>query len=265
MIAFLIDADNLSKPEWIKEAVETLERNDGSIAIRRAYGCGEKLKGLSEVLRLWAIRPIVNLPLPKNTTDISLAVDAMELACQTPRPKQIVIGSGDMDFIPLVVRLRERGIRVVCVSESSKLAQDAIPAYDQIIYVGADQAVSLGVETPKSITTSAVSSARATHKKTGVSTPVAKVAAPKPSAAKNVSKKATSTAAKAPTTFKEILKALPKLRDGQWMHLSEAAKILRDKKQLTKNGASTKLFKHFPEHFELKPATKPNQVRFIKS
>jgi uncharacterized LabA/DUF88 family protein len=265
MIALLIDADNLSNPEWIKEAIETLERNDGSIAIRRAYGSSENLKGLSEVLRLRAIRPIVNLFLTKNTTDISLAVDAMELACLTHCPKQIVIGSGDMDFIPLVVRLRERGIRVVCVSERSKMAQDAIPAYDQIIYVGADHAVSLEVKTPKSSTASAVSTTRTSTKKTEESTPPAKVAAPKPATTKKVAKKATSTAAKAPTTYTEILKALPKLRDGQWMHLSEAAKILRDKKQLTKNAASTKLFKHFPKHFELKPATKPNQVRFIKS
>ena len=32
-----------------------------------------------------AVRPFVNLPLPKTTTDKSLAVDAMELACIAPR------------------------------------------------------------------------------------------------------------------------------------------------------------------------------------
>ena len=104
MIALLIDADNLSSPAWVVEAVETLERNEGSIAIRRAYGSAENMKGLAEVLRLRAIRPFVNLPLPKNTTDMSLAVDAMELACLTPRPKLMIIASGYLDFVPLVVR-----------------------------------------------------------------------------------------------------------------------------------------------------------------
>ena len=41
MIALLIDADNLSSPAWVDEAVQTLERNDGAIAIRRAYGSAE--------------------------------------------------------------------------------------------------------------------------------------------------------------------------------------------------------------------------------
>jgi uncharacterized LabA/DUF88 family protein len=33
-----------------------------------------------------------------------------ELACQLPKPTVIAIGSGDADCVPLVVRLRERGI-----------------------------------------------------------------------------------------------------------------------------------------------------------
>jgi hypothetical protein len=81
MIAFLIDADNFSAPSWIDEAFKTLEQSEGAISIRRAYGSAENLKGMADTLRIWAIRPFVNLPLPKNTTDMSLAVDAMELAC----------------------------------------------------------------------------------------------------------------------------------------------------------------------------------------
>lgn len=138
MIVFLIDADNLSDPAWVQEAFQVLEKEEGAVSIRRAYGSAENLKGLTEPMRAWAIRPFVNLSLSKNTTDVSLAIDAMELACQTPRPTLIAIGSGDADFAPLVVRLRERGVRVLCVSKRGKLAQDAVPAYDQVIYVGGD-------------------------------------------------------------------------------------------------------------------------------
>ena len=80
MIVFLIDADNLSSPAWIEEAFQELE-SEGEILIRRAYGSAENLRGLAEVLRVLAIRPFTNLYLTKNTTDLALAVDAMELAC----------------------------------------------------------------------------------------------------------------------------------------------------------------------------------------
>ena len=106
MNIFLIDADNLSAGAWLDEAFRVLEETEGPLPVRRAYGSAENLRGLSEALRFWAVRPFVNLSLTKNTTDIALAVDAMEFACQSPAPKMVVIGSGDADFVPLVVRLR---------------------------------------------------------------------------------------------------------------------------------------------------------------
>jgi uncharacterized LabA/DUF88 family protein len=268
MIALLIDADNLSSPEWVHEAVEILEQNEGVVAIRRAYGSAENMKGMTEVLRTKAIRPFVNLQLSKNTTDISLAVDAMELACLTPRPKLIVIASGDLDFVPLVVRLRERGIRVICISERSKLSQDAIPAYDQVIYVGADKTL---ISAPKKhevvpVTESVTS---APPKETIAKTSPTKKAVPKTVAAKKdvakkVTKKVAVNATPAVKTPQTIVAALPNMREGQWLELSEVAKILHDKKILAKNATSTKLFRQFPHHFELMPVGKPNKVRLIK-
>lgn len=136
MNVFLIDADNLNSGPWIDEAFRVLEEAQGVLPVRRAYGSAENLKALADTLRTWAVRPYVNLSLSKNTTDIALAADAMAFACQTPAPGLIVIGSGDADFSPLVVRLRERGIRVWCVSERSKMAREALPVYDRVILVG---------------------------------------------------------------------------------------------------------------------------------
>lgn len=140
MNIFLIDADNLNSGAWVDEAFRVLEETEGRLPVRRAYGSADNLKALADTLRAWAVRPFVNLALTKNTTDMALAVDAMELACQVPAPGLIVIGSGDADFTPLVVRLRERGIRVVCVSERSKMGREAIPAYDRVILVGPEHA-----------------------------------------------------------------------------------------------------------------------------
>jgi hypothetical protein len=140
MNIFLIDADNLNSGAWIDEAFAVLAQTEGTFPVRRAYGSAENLKALADTLRAWAVRPFVNLALTKNTTDMALAVDAMELACQQPAPRLIVIGSGDADFTPLVVRLRERGIRVLCVSERSKMGREAVPAYDRVVLVGPEHA-----------------------------------------------------------------------------------------------------------------------------
>lgn len=265
MIAFLIDADNFSAPAWIDEAFQTLERTEGSIAIRRAYGSAENLKGLADTLRAWAIRPFVNLSLSKNTTDMSLAVDAMELACLVSRPKLVVIGSGDLDFVPLVVRLRERGIKVVCVSERSKMAQDAVRAYDQVIYIGGDPSIHPAVTEVAPVVPVAAASVRVALKKTVVKSPALKTTTPaaaKKAPAKKVAKKTTSTTTDA-VTVPKILAAVPNLKAGQWQPLGDVAKVLHDKKLLAKSATSSKLFKKFPHHFELTPSGKPNQVRFI--
>lgn len=258
MIVFLIDADNLSSSAWVNEAITTIEATEGPIAVRRAYGSAENLKGLADSLRDWAIRPFLNVYLTKNTTDMALAVDAMELACQTPAPQTVVIGSGDADFVPLVVRLRERGIKVLCASEYRKMAPEAVKAYDGVIYVG---------RTAGSAT--ATAKAPPAAKKTVAPAPAAKKApAKKAPATKKAAAKPASTATVTPAdqvTKDMVLDAVPKLKTGEWLQISDAAKALHDKKLLSKNASSPKLFKRFPDHFELQPAKQPNQVRFVLS
>lgn len=262
MVVFLIDADNLSSALWVDEAFNAIESSEGPVAVRRAYGSAENLKGLAEPMRLWAIRPFVNLSLSKNTTDMALAVDAMELACQTPSPKTVVIGSGDADFVPLVVRLRERGIKVLCVSEFRKMAPEALKAYDSVVYVGRNAAPAESPSQAKVEPLKSVKKAPA---------PVAKKAPAKvaTNAAPKKTPPAKKVAAKAPAeppvkvTPALILEAVPSMRTGAWSSLGDAAKLLHDKKLLGKNASSAKLFGKFPQHFELKPAQQPNHVRFI--
>lgn len=140
MIAFFIDADNLSSSTSVDEACRLLD-SEGHVSLRRAYGSAEKLKGLAEVLRARLIRPYVNLSLSKNTTDVALAIDAMEASYASPRPTAIAIGSGDADFVPLVLRLRERGFRVLCFSQKGKMAPEAVYAYDKVVFLGEGDAV----------------------------------------------------------------------------------------------------------------------------
>lgn len=279
MRVFLIDADNLSSPAWVDEAFQALDTAEGSLAVRRAYGSAENLKGLADTLRTWAIRPFVNLSLSKNTTDIALAADAMEFACQQPAPAMIVIGSGDADFVPLVVRLRERGIQVVCVSEASKMAPEAVSAYDRVVYVG--HAASARRSSPPPAPAAAPAKARraapaaaAATKAAAKKVPAKKAAARKeapaaPPAPKAPARKTAAKPAAMPPmpadglTVPRILAAVPALEAGAWQPLGDVAKALRDGGLLGKSALSTKLFKKFPAHFELRPGRQPNEVRLV--
>lgn len=261
MIVFLIDADNLSSSAWIEEACSSLEAAEGSLAVRRAYGSAENLKGLSQTMLAWAIRPFVNLSLSKNTTDVALAVDAMELACQSPKPTVIAIGSGDADFVPLVVRLRERGIRMVCVSERTKMASEAVHAYDAVLFVGKESTKGLAKE-------AALEPVKKTPaKKAGVKK-ASTATATEPAAKKTTANKAPAaakSAAKEEVTLEQILQAAPALKTGQIQPLGDIVKLLHHAKLIGKNAASTKLFKRFPHQFELTPEKQPNQLRYLAS
>jgi uncharacterized LabA/DUF88 family protein len=266
MIAFLIDADNFKSPRGVDEAFQAIERSEGAISIRRAYGSAESLRSLAETLRKWAVHPYVNMNLGKNTTDLSLAVDAMAIALTTLNLRVLVIGSGDADFVPLVVRLRERGIKVVCVAERGKMAQDAAPAYDQVLYVGEDKDDRPTTLDTKPALTPRV---RATAKGVAAKSQAAKVTPPKPSVPKQsgeiaAAAKKSVSAAKEALTVEVILAAVPNLQTGQWQPLGEVVKVLHAAKLLSKSATSTKLFKRFPEAFELAPTDKPNQVRFCQ-
>lgn len=275
MRVFLIDADNLSSPAWVDDAFKALDTADGSIAVRRAYGSAENLKGLADTLRTWAIRPFVNLSLSKNTTDIALAADAMEFACQRPAPAMIVIGSGDADFVPLVVRLRERGIQVVCVSEASKMAPEAVSAYDRVVYVGHATPTRRSSPSPapaaapakarRSAPAAAPAAKAAAKKLPGTKTPARKEAPSAPPVPKEPARK--SAAKPAPPadglTVQRILAAVPALEAGAWQPLGDVAKALRDGGLLGKSALSTKLFKKFPVRFELRPDRQPNEVRLV--
>jgi hypothetical protein len=266
MVVFLIDADNLSSPAWIDEACHRLEAVEGGVAVRRAYGSAENLKGLAEVLRAWAIRPFVNLSLTKNTTDVALAVDAMELACQTPAPTVLALGSGDADFVPLVVRLRERGIRLICVTERSKMAQEAAHAYDEVMLVGAERPKPARSRAAPAQAAEPAMPSTVARRPRAAKTPVGKTVAAHEPGVKTVPKKTAlhrAGAASAGATVAQILEALPALRSGKFTALGEVTKSLHDAKLIGRNAGSTKLFSKHLDHFELAPAKQPNQVRYL--
>jgi uncharacterized protein (TIGR00288 family) len=130
-VMLLIDADNVSG-DVIDQAVGHVKAQHGAIHVRRAYCTAESALANLQLFKRHSIRPIVNLSTGKNSTDISLAVDAIDLVL-AERPDIVVVVSSDSDFAPLVIRLREKGCRVEGIGQHGKTGEDSKPVYDDFI------------------------------------------------------------------------------------------------------------------------------------
>ena len=127
-VMLLIDADNVSV-DVIEQAVDWVGKHFGGPHVRRAYCTAESAVKHQQLFKRLAIRPMVNLAAGKNSTDIALAIDAIDLAI-AERPEVMVIASSDSDFAPLVARLREKGCRVIGVGQQGKTGDETQTVYD---------------------------------------------------------------------------------------------------------------------------------------
>ena len=269
----LIDADNVSA-DVIQQAIERVLEQHGAIHVRRAYCTAESAVTHAKLFKSLSIRPIVNLSAGKNSNDIALAVDAIDLAI-AERPALVVIVSSDSDFAPLVIRLREKGCRVEGIGQLGKTGGEAPQAYDQFVDLahhkaakgpvrrGAAKAVA---EAPAAAPPPAEKpkAARGASARTR-----AKAAAPAPSAAPAPVARPTPAPAPArqaapiqPADVVSILHVVPALRSGERLQLNSTVEPLRQAGLLSKSAASTKLFKKYPDWFELTPEKQPNKVQY---
>jgi uncharacterized LabA/DUF88 family protein len=234
-VMLLIDADNVSL-DVIEQAVPWVHKHYGGPHVRRAYCTAESAVKHQAAFKRLAIRPMVNLAAGKNSTDIALAVDAIDLAT-SERPQVVVIASSDSDFAPLVARLREKGCRVVGIGQDGKTGDETIGVYDDYEVLAHRKA------TARSAAPARAPAAKAPAKRT-----------PRKAAAKK-------TAPAVPEKAQAIFDALPALAAGDKIELRVAAERLREARLLSKSGSSTKLFGQFPELFELLPEKQPNHVQ----
>lgn len=112
-LAVLIDADNTS----IK-VIESLLREItkfGTAYVKRVYGdwTNNNMNSWKKVLNNFALTPIQQFAYTsgKNSTDIALIIDAMDLL-YTDKFDGFCIVSSDSDFTPLVNRIRQNGLLV---------------------------------------------------------------------------------------------------------------------------------------------------------
>jgi uncharacterized protein (TIGR00288 family) len=262
-VMLLIDADNVSI-DVIEQAVTHLLQEHGALHVRRAYGTAESAVKNQAAFKRLGIKPMVNLATGKNSTDIALAVDALDLVL-AERPDVVAIASSDSDFAPLVHRLREKGCRVVGFGQDGKTGDETVQVYDAYTVLAHRKARA----EPAAKTAPRRAPARKAVAKAAAAAPAAAAPAKKTAPRRRAPAAAAPAAVVAPPPpapavpekVQQILERLPELGRGEWVELRVASSRLREAGLLSKSGSSTKLFGQFADRFELLPAGAPNHVR----
>jgi uncharacterized protein (TIGR00288 family) len=195
-VMLLIDADNVSV-DVMEQAVRLLLNQHGGLHVRRAYCTAESAVANQNAFKRLGIKPMVNLAAGKNSTDIAMAVDAIDLVL-SERPDVVVIASSDSDFAPLVQRLREKGCVVRGIGQLGKTGDETQEVYDDFTVLEhrkSAASAAAAAERPK----------RAPRKTAAVKAPAAKTAAAKKAPAPRK-----SAAAQAPAEAPEATVSAPK-------------------------------------------------------
>ncbi len=135
LLAVLIDADNTSAAwaEAIFEEIASL----GEASVRRIYGdfASSHLKGWQAKLGPLALTPHHSPAntVGKNSSDISLAIDAMDIL-HSGRFDGFVLVSSDSDFTRLASRIREQGLDVYGIGQQ-KTPEAFRKACKRFIYI----------------------------------------------------------------------------------------------------------------------------------
>ncbi len=117
-VAVLVDCDNID-PDVLDHALRFASQF-GRVVMRRGYGNHTTLTSRwREALVEWAFTPCLQFQYVagKNTSDIALAIDAMEVQVDG-RADTFCLVTSDSDFVYLCRKLRERGATVHLVGET---------------------------------------------------------------------------------------------------------------------------------------------------
>ncbi|UQY88144.1 NYN domain-containing protein [Stenotrophomonas rhizophila] len=129
-VALLIDCDNVP-PEIAEFALQRAARA-GRVTVRRGYGNPNTInKGWEQVLVRQSFTSCLQFPYAprKNSTDIALSLDALELLLDK-RAQTFCLVTGDSDFAYLCRKLRERGA-IVYIAGAANTPEALRKACDQ--------------------------------------------------------------------------------------------------------------------------------------
>jgi len=143
-LAVFIDFDNIAlgfrgKKDKKFEIQKVLERlvEKGKIIVKKSYADWADYPEYKKPLHESAIE-LIEIPKRsmsgKNSADIRLCVDALDLCYSKEHIDTFVIVSGDSDFSPLVSKLKENGKRVIGLGMKESSSNLLIDNCDEFIY-----------------------------------------------------------------------------------------------------------------------------------
>lgn len=124
-IAILIDAENID-PAYAEQIFAYAE-SKGSIVKKEIYGAGTALNEWSDAIFRYALHANMTLKPSrfKNSTDIALAIGAMDLLVERATHGAIIdtaiIVSSDSDYSALALRLRSSGMEVIGIGQEGRV------------------------------------------------------------------------------------------------------------------------------------------------
>ncbi len=143
-LALFIDFENIAlgvRDAWYKnfEVQLVLERlvEKGKIMVKRAYADWGRYQEYKRPFHEAAIE-LIDIPRShysgKNSADIRMVVDAMDLSHEKAHLDTFVIVSGDSDFSPLVSKLRENNKYVIGMGVKNSSSELLVDNCDEFIY-----------------------------------------------------------------------------------------------------------------------------------
>ena len=143
-IAFFLDFENIALGVREKKRLRfdidlMLQRllEKGKILVKRAYGDWSRYKTYRQDLHSAAIE-LIEIPRRslsgKNSADIRLVVDAMDLCYSKEHVDTFAIASGDSDFSPLVSKLRENGKHVIGLGVKNSTSDLLVENCDEFVF-----------------------------------------------------------------------------------------------------------------------------------
>lgn len=142
-LAVFIDFENLALGFKERKGSFNIERvlgrlvEKGNIVVKRAYADWYRFTSFKDALHEAAIE-LIEIPkrhmTGKNSADIRLCVDAMDMCFSKTHIDTFVIVSGDSDFSPLVSKLKENGKTVIGLGLKDSTSELLRDNCDEFIY-----------------------------------------------------------------------------------------------------------------------------------
>jgi uncharacterized protein (TIGR00288 family) len=143
-LAIFFDFENLAlgfkeKKETAFDIQKVLERlvEKGKIVVKKAYSDWSRYATYKQAFHAAGVE-LIEIPrrgmTGKNSADIRMVVDAMELSYSKEHIGTFVIVSGDSDFSPLVSKLKENGKHVIGLAMRDSTSDLLITNCDEFIF-----------------------------------------------------------------------------------------------------------------------------------